>query len=245
MRNIISGIATAVVGAFAALPALAEGAANGAIPDPAARWDHLWHEILIDITVIGVVLGFAAIYMLFKYKAKDPTTHGQGPRLSFVQALSWALIPSVIFMADDFFLSAKGWSVWNVYRRVPDNAMEIKVTAYQWYWEYQYPNGVVVDTSDTDDRAAGTLMLPVGTPVVFRMTSEDVIHSFFLPNYRVKEDVMPGRQTYVWVNPIEPKESVITCTEYCGIDHTQMWGKVKAVPQAEFDQWLAKRAAAS
>ena len=163
-------VAVSTVPAWAAEEA--EHAAAGVALTPAKRWDILWDHVLIDLFVIGVVFGIAALYMLMKYKAKSPTDVGTASKLNFSQAVAWALIPVAIFVADDFYLAAQGWALWGVYRRVPDNALEIKAIGHQWYWEYDYGNGVV-----TQD-----LKVPQGRPVVLRMHSEDVIHDFFCPN---------------------------------------------------------------
>ncbi|MEE8393329.1 MAG: cytochrome c oxidase subunit II [Rhodospirillales bacterium] len=211
---------------LASLPALA---GEGEIPNPAAGWDALWNEVMIDLLAIGAIFGIAAAYMLIKYRAKSPTDVGSGPKLSKAQAVGWALIPVAIFLADDFYLGANGWSLWNDYRRIPENAMEVKVTGYQWYWEFEYENGVVTDE----------LTVPVGRPVVLRMTSEDVIHSFGMPKYRVTEDLMPGRITYIWFNPVEAGETVATCREFCGLAHANMYTTVIALPPVEFEEWMA------
>lgn len=207
-------------------------AAAGDIPDTRASWDTLWHEILIDITIIGVVFGIAAIYMLIRFKTNDPEAVGTAKRLTTANAIGWALIPAAIFMADDFFLSAKGWSLWEEQRTIPEGAMEVVATGYQWYWEFEYPDG---ETSEE-------LVVPVGTPVVLRMTSEDVIHSFGMTYYRLTEDVMPGRITYIWFNPVEESESIVTCREFCGASHSEMYTTVKAVPPTEFEAWLKEQA---
>lgn len=231
LKNALLGVV------LAGLPGLAWAAPaatkkNDYAIDPAVGWDHLWNELLIDIMVIGVVFGIAAIYMLIKYRATSPDQVGRGPKFSNAQAWAWALIPAAIFMADDFFLSAKGWTLWNVYRRVPDNALEVKLMARQWQWEFDYGQGVVTNE----------LTVPVGRPVVLRMTAEDVIHSFFMPGYRVKEDVMPGRVTYIWFLPNKPGKVVALCTEFCGTAHADMFTDVIAVPEAEFNAWLASKA---
>lgn len=202
-------------------------------PDPAKGWDVLWSHVLIDLLAIGVVFSLAAIYMLVKYRAKSPDDVGNAPKFTKAQALAWALIPAAIFMADDFYLSANGWSLWNVYRRVPENALEVKVVGHQWYWDFDYGNGVVTNE----------LKVPVGRPVVLRMTADDVIHSFFMPAYRVKEDVMPGRVTYLWFLPTKPGTEVATCTEFCGTSHSQMFTTVVAVPPEQFAAWMDERSA--
>ncbi len=224
-NTVLSGL----MGALLPFAAMANEADGGAM-NPADQWDHLWYEILVDITVIGVIFGIAAVWMMVKYRAKSPDDVGSLPKLSKAQTLAWIFIPCALFMADDFFLSAKGWTLWNVYRQVPEEAVEIKVTAYQWYWEFDYGDGIVTEE----------LTVPVGQPVVLRMTSEDVLHSFFIPEYRVKEDVMPGRVTYIWFQPKAEGTTVATCTEFCGTAHGNMYTDVIAVPPDEFTEWRAK-----
>lgn len=229
MKKLLSATMGLAGGMLLSAQAHAQG--NGfAVPNES--WEHLWDEVIMDITVIGVIMSIAAVYMLIAYRAKSPEQVGTAKKLSTVQSISWALIPASIFMADDFYLAANGWTVWNDYRRVPDSALEIKVTAYQWYFEYEYPDGTITEE----------LVMPHNQPVVLRMTSEDVIHNFGLPAYRVKEDVMPGRITYIYVNPIKIQETFVQCAEFCGIDHSVMAGPVRVVPQAEYDTWLAAAA---
>lgn len=228
MNRLSRYLPAVVVGLTLAVPALAAD-----IPDPVAGWNRLWKELVIDLLVIGVVFGIAAGWMLWRYRATSPDAVGQAPKLTKAQAIGWALIPSMIFMADDFFLSANGWTLWNVYRKVPDNAVEIKVTGNQWFWEFDYGNGVTNEA----------LIVPAGHPVVLRMTAKDVIHSFFMPEYRVKEDVMPGRVTYLWFYPKVPGKTIATCTEFCGMAHATMPTEVIAMPAQEYEAWLAKRMA--
>ncbi len=225
--------------ALFATPALAYsgGDGGGGIIDPKVEWEHLWNGLLVDLYVIGAIFGVAALYMLFKFKASSPDQVGSGRKLSKAGMWGWALIPAFIFLADDLYLAAKGWTVWNIYRRVPENAMEVKVTGAQWSWDFEYENGV---TSDV-------LNVPVGRPIVLRMFSDDVVHSFGLADYRVKEDMLPGRITYLWFYPDKPLKTVVTCTEYCGTAHAEMYTDVIAMPEAEFNAWLdseAKSAAA-
>lgn len=201
----------------------------GAIPDIPGGWDHLFNEMLIDITVIGIAFTIITLYMMIRYRRRYPGQNGNLPKISTAAAIGWALIPAFIFLADDFFLAAEGWTLYNDYRRVPENAYEIKLEGAMWSWHFTYPEGVESFTE---------LRVPAGTPVVMRMTSKDVIHSFFLPEFRVKEDLMPGRVTYLWFYPEKPGEYLITCTEYCGLLHSGMRGSVIAMPRDEFEQWI-------
>jgi cytochrome c oxidase subunit 2 len=224
-----------IMGLLAAFPfmigeAWAE-AAPQEIPNPAHAWNHAWDEILWDLWIIGGIFGVVAVWLLIKYRARTPGAVGSALPLNLDKALAWSLVPAAIFMADDFLLAAKGWSLWNIQRHVPQGALEIKVTGNQWFFEYDYGNGV----TDTD------LTVPVGQPIVLRMTSNDVIHSFGLTEYRVKEDMMPGRITYLWFYPDKPIETTVVCVEFCGNSHSQMNNKVKAVDKIAFDDWLAKK----
>ncbi|MBF0620483.1 MAG: hypothetical protein HQL54_01010 [Magnetococcales bacterium] len=235
----MKGRLSALTGIAIALMATGAVASEGGLPNPAADWDVLWNKVLWDLVVIGAIFGIAALIMLFKYRATSPDQVGRGPKLSRAQALAWALIPATIFMADDFFMAAKGWTLWNTYRTVPENAMEVKVTGSMWNWEFEYENGII-STYDVDSKEGSGLVVPVGTPVVLRMESIDVIHSFGMATYRVKEDVMPGRITYIWFNPVEAKESWVTCVEFCGTRHSYMYAPVKAVPPAQYEAWVKK-----
>lgn len=210
-------------------------AAAEVINDPAPGWDHLWHEVLVDITFLGVLFALITFYFIYKYRRRDSDQVGTPPKLSPAMALGWALIPGFAFMADDFFLAAKGWMLWNDYRRVPAERMEIKLESGMYSWDYTYPNGI---------QTQNEIKVPAGTPIMLRMTSRDTIHSHFIPDYRVKEDSMPGRVTYLWFYPKKAgTEHAITCAEYCGIMHSYMVSKVVVLAPEEFDRWYEREGA--
>jgi cytochrome c oxidase subunit 2 len=222
---------------------------DGQMPNPTDGWNHTWRDVLIDLWVIGIIFAILAVYLLVKYSTRDKDAVGTAPELNFRQALAWCLIPSALFLADDFLLAAKGWSLWNIQRTVPAGAMEIKLTASQWTFDYEYPNGVEVSSSDRDEDEdlfaetihEGDLVVPVGKPIVFRMTSTDALHSFGLTDYRLKEDIMPGRVTYLWFVAREPRFSQVVCVEFCGTNHSQMFNRVVAVSKKEYDAWMEKK----
>ncbi|MFQ5442268.1 MAG: cytochrome c oxidase subunit II [Thermodesulfobacteriota bacterium] len=207
-----------------------EGGAGG-IQDPKEGFKHLWNETMWDITVIGIIFALITLYMLVKYRRKHPDQEGRPVKLNATQVIGWALVPIFVFMADDFFLGARGWNLWNEYRQVPENSYEIKLESMMWTWHFTYPNGV---------ETYNELRVPAGKPILMRMTSADVIHSMFIPDFRVKEDSMPGRITYLWFYPKETGEHVITCAEYCGMMHSSMHGKLIVMPEEEFNAWLKK-----
>lgn len=215
--------------AFAGLAVFSGGALAAGYPlNPARGWDHLWSEVLLDITVIGVLFALVTVYFMIKYRRRGPEQEGNPPRLSGTAVVAWAVIPAFVFMADDFFLAARGWQLWNEYRDVPAKAMEVKLDSAQWSWTYTYPNGV---------QTVNELRVPADKPVLLRMTSKDVVHSFFIPDFRVKEDSMPGRITYLWFESGKPGEHVVTCAEYCGLAHSYMAGKLVVLPKEEFARW--------
>jgi len=204
------------------------------IQDPAAGWDELWNKVLIDITILGILFALVTLYFMVKYRRRHPDETGRASKLSVGMAIGWVVIPVFAFMADDFFLAAKGWQLWNTYRDVPAERLEIQLTSGMYSWHFTYPNGV---------ETHNLLPVPAGTPVLVRMTSRDVVHSMFIPDYRVKEDSMPGRVTYLWFYPQTPGESIISCAEYCGIMHSYMVGKLKVLSKDEFDSWYEREGA--
>jgi len=213
-----------------------EARGPGEIPDIPGGWTHLFNEMLVDITVIGILFAAITIYFLIRYRRRHAGQEGKPPKLSVAQAIGWALIPAFIFMADDLYLAAEGWTLYNDYRTVPENAYEIKLEGAMWSWNFKYPEGV---------ETVNELRVPAGTPILVRMTSRDVVHSFFLPDFKVKEDLMPGRVTYLWFYPKEPGEHLITCAEYCGVIHSSMRGTIIAMPQDEFNKWIEAEKKAS
>ena len=223
VRSVLAAVPTGLLVAGAAVA----GPGPGPIADPAVGWDRLWEEMLIDITVIGLAFAAVAAWFMWRYRRRD-RAEGDPPRLSATAAVGWAVIPAFVFMADDFYLAAKGWELWKVYRTVPEGALEVRLDSAMWSWNYTYPNGAVT---------VNELRVPAGRPVLLRMTSRDVVHSHFIPDFRVKEDSMPGRITYLWFYPKEPGEHVVTCAEYCGLLHSRMAGKVIVMAPDAFDAW--------
>jgi cytochrome c oxidase subunit 2 len=136
----------------------------------------------------------------------------------------WSVIPTLIVIG--LF-----WSGYKTYLNMtvaPQNAYEVLVTGQKWNWLFTYPNGYI----------DSQLHVPVDTPVKLTMTSEDVIHSFFVPDFRIKRDVIPGRYTRLWFTAIETGDYDILCTEYCGTNHWNMLSKLVVHERAEFDSWL-------
>jgi cytochrome c oxidase subunit II len=229
--------AAALWGSLIALPALAyepATAAPGRINDPSVGWNHLWHEVIVDISVIGVIFALVMAWFLVRYRARTPGQVGTAKPLSAAATIGWAVIPIFVFLSDDLYVAANGWKLWNDYRDVPADRLEIKLESGMYSWDYTYANGV---------HTQNEVRVPAGKPVLLRMTSRDTLHSHFIPDFRVKEDSMPGRVSYLWFYPKDPGEHMVSCTEFCGSEHSYMAGKVIVLPEAEFNAWLDKEAA--
>ena len=121
------------------------------------------------------------------------------------------------------------------YSVAPGESMEIQVSAKQWLWGFEYPDG---------SRTANEVHVPVNKPVRFIMTSEDVLHDFFVPDMRVKADIIPGRYTEIWFTPTVLGKHVATCAEYCGKGHSDMHATLLVDNEADFKNFMSKPAAA-
>ena len=144
--------------------------------------------------------------------------------------VSWATIP---------FLLVLGFYAWSTVSLLgqespPDDAMTIDVVAKQWMWKFQHAEG---------PREINELHVPLGVPVRLTMTSQDVIHSLYLPALRIKQDVLPGRYTQEWFVADRPGTYPLRCAEYCGTDHSVMGGRLIVMPRAAFAAWLAQAGA--
>ncbi len=163
------------------------------------------------------------IYFLVKYRRDrnpDPAQIKDSKKLE----LLWTILPTVLVMVMFYY----GWAGFKVMRDVPDDAMEVIVNARMWSWSFQYPNG----------SQSAELYVPTGQPVVLKLKSADVIHSFFVPEFRLKEDCVPGRENHAWFQTTRDGTFDIFCAEYCGDLHSQMLSKVVSLPPAQFADWL-------
>jgi cytochrome c oxidase subunit 2 len=135
----------------------------------------------------------------------------------------WTIIPTALVLAMFYY----GWIGFKAMRDVPDDAMNVSVTGQMWFWKFEYKNG----------RQTDSLHVPVGKPVKLNIESLDVIHSLYIPAFRIKEDAVPGAETYLWFVAENEGDFDIFCAEYCGTGHSSMNSKVIAHPEEEFRRW--------
>jgi cytochrome c oxidase subunit 2 len=180
---------------------------------------------IVGVSIFFLVLiTFLMIFFIIKYNKKR---HIKAKNISGSTTLEiiWTVIPTIIVLFMFYF----GWKGFTFLRTAPENAMNVKVTARMWSWLFEYENGIQTDT----------LYIPVHTPVKLLLQSLDVIHSFYVPAFRIKEDAVPGMENYLWFEANETGNYDVLCAEYCGLRHAYMLTKVVALSEELFNEWYA------
>jgi cytochrome c oxidase subunit 2 len=172
-----------------------------------------------------LMIAVPAVYFAWRYRYKPGRVTPHQTHNTALE-LIWSVLP-LLLCVGIFFWGLNGYMKYAV---APGEAMEISVTAKQWLWQFEYPDG---------SRTINDIHVPVNKPVKFVMTSEDVLHDLFFPDMRVKHDVVPGRYTEVWFNPTVLGKHNFTCAEYCGKDHSGMKGTLTVDNDADFAKWMA------
>ncbi|RKG64024.1 cytochrome c oxidase subunit II [Corallococcus sp. CA054B] len=190
----------------------------------AVKVDHLHYVLLLTTLAVGAGIGTVGLVFLVRYRrrtASDPTPRVLAP--TWLEAL-FIGVPLSLFLLW-FVLGFKQF-VWVM--SPPQDALDVYVTGKQWMWKFTYPGG---------PSAIDTLVVPAGRPVRLLLTSRDVIHSFYVPDFRMKRDAIPGRYTDLWFEAPKPGRHQVLCAEYCGMDHSQMRGEVVVLPPSDFEAW--------
>lgn len=210
------------------LPLLAQIGKRVWMPDEASTYsseiDWVFYFIYWSSAIATVLIVAAMILMVIKYRRRPGHKAQPSPAHSTALELTWTLVPSVVFVLI-FYWGFKGFMD---IATTPDYAYEINVTGFQWGWNFQYPNGA---TSDI-------LYLPKDRPVRLILQSNDVIHSIFVPAFRMKKDIVPGRYNSIWVEPTKLGEFELYCAEYCGQSHSKMITTAVVLDQGSFEKWV-------
>jgi cytochrome c oxidase subunit 2 len=170
--------------------------------------DQMYYGVLALSVVFFVMITIAVIYLTWKYRHRPGHKAQPSPAHHDAMEITWTVIPTIISV----FLFYYGWRTYIQVVTPPTKAIEISVTASKWNWRFVHQNG----GEDSD------LHVPVGQPIRLVMTSTDVLHAFYAPAMRVKQDIIPRRYTYAWFHPTKPGTYRLTCAEYCGTNHAQM-----------------------
>ena len=194
----------------------------------AGKVDALYFAFLGISTFFGLLVAGLVIYFAIRFRRRSPEEIGRPEKAGIWMEVTWSVIPLIILLG----MFAWGAKVFVEAFRPPGNAVEYFVTAKQWMWKFQHPQG---------NREINDFHVPLGQPMRLTMTSEDVIHSFFVPAFRVKADVLPGRYTTVWFEANKTGTFHIFCAEYCGAEHSMMRGSIIIMEPADYEMWLAGR----
>lgn len=189
------------------------------------RVDILFYAIVVINVVMTVGVVSTMIFLAVKYRRIEGEERLSVPLENMMLEITWTVIPSLILIG--LFV----WSTWIYadYLNEPEHGIEIDVVGKQWMWKVQHSNGM---------REVNDLHVPIDTPVKLTITSQDVLHDYYVPAFRVKQDAVPGRFTSLWFEPNKLGEYHIFCAEYCGTEHSYMKGTVTVMSQEDYALWL-------
>jgi cytochrome c oxidase subunit 2 len=196
----------------------------------AARVDNLYFFLLAIAAFFTLLIAGLIVYYAWRYRRRAPDEIGVSIHGGLALELTWTIIPALITVV----IFVWGTSVFFAQQRPPDETINIYVVGKQWMWKFQHLDG---------QREINELHVPVGRAVKLIMTSEDVIHDVFVPAFRVKADVLPGRYTSIWFQATKPGRYHLFCAEYCGTRHSGMTGEVVVLEPNDYQTWLSGGAA--
>jgi cytochrome c oxidase subunit II len=202
------------------LPLFPEQASNFA-----SEVDHLYYFFVAVTAFFSIGIFLAIFIFAVKYRRRSANEIPVTTHTGMLLEVLWSVIPFGLTM----IMFGWGASIFFKESRPPDNAAPMYVVGKQWMWKIQHPEG---------QREINELHVPVGRPIKMTMTSEDVIHSFYIPAFRTKQDVVPGRYSTVWFIPTKPGKYHLFCAEYCGTKHSGMIGWVYAMEPDKYQEWL-------
>lgn len=180
-----------------------------------------WFSVVFAVAITAALLYFVVKYKRQKGVRPEPTGH-------FLKLeLFWTITPTIFI----FFLFHAGYSGYVRNATAAEGATEIRVRGKKWSWEFEYPTG---------DREPGELTLELGRPYKMIISSEDVLHSFYIPEFRMKRDAVPGQYSFIQFTPTKAGNANVFCAEYCGTSHSGMLATVKVLPPAEYKEWEKK-----
>jgi cytochrome c oxidase subunit II len=182
---------------------------------------------LVAITVFfSVLIAGLVVYFAVRYRRRAPDDFGKAVHGALRLEIAWTVLPFLLTMV----IFVWGAGIFFAQRRAPDETINIYVVGKQWMWKFQHLDG---------RREIDELHVPTGRAIKLIMTSEDVIHSLFIPAFRIKHDVIPGRYSTVWFEATEPGRHHLFCSEYCGTQHSRMTGEVIVMEPSEYQAWLS------
>ena len=192
----------------------------------ASRVDALYFFLIAVSAFFSILIAGLIVFYAVKYRRRMPDAVGSSVHGGLALELTWTIVPFIITMV----IFVWGASVFFAMSRPPAETLNVYVVGKQWMWKFQHLDG---------QREINELHVPVGRAVKLIMTSEDVIHDVFVPAFRVKADVLPGRYTNIWFQPTKPGRYHLFCAEYCGTRHSGMIGEVVVMDPTGYQAWLS------
>ncbi len=204
--------------------------------------DRLFWLIFVITALALVIVEVGVLWFMWRYRGKEGRraryTHG-----NTVAEIIWTVVPALVMI----FIGVYSGVVWAQIRgpdSFPENALTLSVVAKQFEWNITYPGADRILGNEDDFTIRNRFEIPVNQPVIVRLESEDVIHSFFIPQLRVKQDAVPGMVIPIWFEATRTGEFQIACAELCGLGHYTMQASVTVHDAADFDAWLTSQATA-
>ncbi len=189
--------------------------------------DALFNFIYISSAILLALVTAVIILFVLRYRRRGAGSLTSGVDHNLTIEIVWTVIPTIVV----FIIFAWGFKDFIRLHVAPGQSMQVKVTGQKWFWSFEYAEGM---------SSVNELVVPLDKPVKLLMSSRDVIHSFYVPSFRVKMDVLPNRYSMVWFEATDTGSYNLFCTEYCGTKHSEMIGKVRVVSTAEYAEWIEK-----
>lgn len=215
------------------------------LPKSVSTYGQQFDSLLVYITVVTMILFVIAQVFLFytfiKYRKKD------GAKASYLNGtgwkqLRWIILPLILVVGLDFSIDLKNVSLWNRIKvDMPTADYHIRITGQQFAWVFTYPGADGILGTEDDFKVMNELHVPMNKNIVFELEAKDVIHSFWVPQLRLKQDAVPGRNITGWFNVTEAGEYEIACAEICGAGHTNMAARLFSHSDEEFQAWVQKQ----
>jgi cytochrome c oxidase subunit II len=184
--------------------------------------DNVFLYILVICVCLLVLITFFMVYFVIRYRREKHPQPADIEGSTWLE-ITWTVIPTLLVLTMFYY----GLTGFQFLKKVPEGAMVVKVVARQWSWLFQYENGI----------QNPELRVPVGKPVKLLLTSQDVIHGFYVPAFRIKQDAVPGMTNYLWFQSTETGTFDVMCSQYCGLEHSHMLTKIVVLPEEQFTKW--------
>ena len=191
----------------------------------AAKVDSLFYFMVALCGSVALLIAVFVIYFAVRYHRRTPKQIALSRRSSRLLEIGWTVIPLAIFI----FIFYWGAELYFSQSRAPEGSLDIDVVGKQWMWKFQHPEG---------QREINTLHVPLGRPVKLTIASQDVIHSFFVPAFRIHLDAVPGRYRSIWFQPTQVGTFHLFCSQYCGTQHSGMIGEIVVMQPEDYARWL-------